>query len=405
MRIDTSGNLGLGVTPSASFAGYKTFQIASQGVISSDSTSNGELEINNNAYRAVTTAALTYINSFAATKYAQYQGVHRWFTAASGTAGDPITFTQAMTLDASGNLLVGKTATTNTTPGIVISSGLYAATASSTSTNLATNNGAALNLINSSATDGNFSNIGAYNSNGLVVSQIDFINVSHASRTGDIAFLTHNGSSLLERARITAAGDFLVGTTSSATNRRFEVQSTGDGSGQLGLRNSGATAGLYWTMGPNASNNIVVYNQSSVGVFISDGNTSWSSSSDERLKTDLKNIENAFDKVATLRAVTGRFKTDAEGVSRAFLIAQDVESPHWRPNNGHLNPQRRIQIQNSLVEHPAGTARLTGTVRRASHGAIRAERGKRGAALGCDVESGLACHHNPTFVGEINDYL
>jgi hypothetical protein len=103
---------------------------------------------------------------------------------------------------------------------------------------------------------------------------------------------------------VTAGGDLLVGTTSSATNRRFEVQSTGDGSGQLGLRNSGATAGLYWTMGPNASNNIVVYNQSSVGVFISDGNTSWSSSSDERLKTDLKNIENAFDKVATLRAVT-----------------------------------------------------------------------------------------------------
>jgi hypothetical protein len=64
-----------------------------------------------------------------------------------------------------------------------------------------------------------------------------------------------------------------------------------------------------------------------------------------------------------------------------------------------------LQIQNSLVEHPAGTARLNGTVRRASHRAIRAERGKRGAAAGCDVESGLAYHHNPTFVGEINDYL
>jgi hypothetical protein len=34
-------------------------------------------------------------------------GTYKWFQAASGTAGDPITFTQAMTLDASGNLGIG----------------------------------------------------------------------------------------------------------------------------------------------------------------------------------------------------------------------------------------------------------------------------------------------------------
>jgi len=70
----------------------------------------------------------------------------------------------------------------------------------------------------------------------------------------------------------------------------------------------------------------VLYNQSSVGVYIVDGGTSWTGSSDERLKTDLQPIENATAKVATLRAVTGRFKTDAEDVSRAFLIAQDVQA-------------------------------------------------------------------------------
>jgi hypothetical protein len=37
--------------------------------------------------------------------------VHQWFNAPSGTAGNAITFTQAMTLDASGNLLVGTTGT------------------------------------------------------------------------------------------------------------------------------------------------------------------------------------------------------------------------------------------------------------------------------------------------------
>jgi hypothetical protein len=39
--------------------------------------------------------------------------VHQWFTAVSGTANTAITFTQAMTLDASGNLLVGVTSGTS----------------------------------------------------------------------------------------------------------------------------------------------------------------------------------------------------------------------------------------------------------------------------------------------------
>ena len=46
----------------------------------------------------------------ATTLYSQLSGAHKWFTAPSGTAGNPITFTQAMTLDALGNLLVGLTA-------------------------------------------------------------------------------------------------------------------------------------------------------------------------------------------------------------------------------------------------------------------------------------------------------
>jgi hypothetical protein len=43
-------------------------------------------------------------------------GLHKWFNAPSGTAGNAITFTQAMTLDASGNLLVGTTANASGTP-------------------------------------------------------------------------------------------------------------------------------------------------------------------------------------------------------------------------------------------------------------------------------------------------
>jgi hypothetical protein len=55
-------------------------------------------------------SAFVYKTSDYATYYRQNVGQHRWFIAPSGTAGNTATFTQAMTLDASGNLLVGLTA-------------------------------------------------------------------------------------------------------------------------------------------------------------------------------------------------------------------------------------------------------------------------------------------------------
>ena len=53
--------------------------------------------------------AWNYYNTAAAAKYEMVSGTHTWFNAASGTGGTAITWTQAMTLDASGNLLVGTT--------------------------------------------------------------------------------------------------------------------------------------------------------------------------------------------------------------------------------------------------------------------------------------------------------
>jgi hypothetical protein len=97
--------------------------------------------------------------------------------------------------------------------GVIKADGTFISTASSSSTNLATGNGGQLSLFNSNSTDGNFSNIGGYNSNSLVTSQICFINESHTSRTGEIAFLTHNGSSMPERMRIDQSGNILIGTT------------------------------------------------------------------------------------------------------------------------------------------------------------------------------------------------
>jgi hypothetical protein len=103
MRIDSSGNLGLGVTPSAWNSGYKTMQLltgALYGTSSRDTNLGANVFVNAGGGYA-------YIQSSFATNYTQFNGVHSWYTAPSGTAGDAISFTQAMTLDASGNLLVG----------------------------------------------------------------------------------------------------------------------------------------------------------------------------------------------------------------------------------------------------------------------------------------------------------
>ena len=75
------------------------------------------------------------------------------------------------------------------------------------------------------------------------------------------------------------------------------------------------------------TNTLQVFNQTSgTGVSLAAGGTSWGSYSDERLKENLTPISDALSKVNTLRAVTGKYKTDEAGTSRSFLIAQDVQA-------------------------------------------------------------------------------
>ncbi|NBX50918.1 hypothetical protein EBT25_13550, partial [bacterium] len=97
--LDSSGNLGLGVTPSAS-----TLPIiqSTYGVFSG----NTNINIMNNAYY---NSGWKYVGTGLAAQYQQDTGKHIWYTAASGTAGNPITFTQAATLTANGDYLVGTT--------------------------------------------------------------------------------------------------------------------------------------------------------------------------------------------------------------------------------------------------------------------------------------------------------
>lgn len=104
MRIDSSGNLGLGVTPSAWSSGYKALQVNTGLAFFADASNSYSIT---NGY--LSTTGFKYVNTNPATYTASEAGKFAWYIAPSGTAGAAITFTQAMTLDASGNLLVGTT--------------------------------------------------------------------------------------------------------------------------------------------------------------------------------------------------------------------------------------------------------------------------------------------------------
>jgi hypothetical protein len=106
LRIDTSGNLGLGVTPSAWEAGNKAIDFGGSSAIWQGVA--GQNAILRNAYYNGT--SWIYKTTAAASRFNQSaDGSFFWSTAPSGTAGNAISFTQAMTLDASGNLGVGVT--------------------------------------------------------------------------------------------------------------------------------------------------------------------------------------------------------------------------------------------------------------------------------------------------------
>jgi hypothetical protein len=103
LTLDPSGNLGLGVTPSA-WVDYTGFQIGTQGSIGATST---VINFSQNVYYG--SSGNSYIANGNAAMYQMNDGVHGWRIAGSGTAGNAITFTQAMTLDASGRLGIGTT--------------------------------------------------------------------------------------------------------------------------------------------------------------------------------------------------------------------------------------------------------------------------------------------------------
>ena len=105
--LSNSGNLGLGVTPSAWTLG-KAFEIGALGTAVWNVDNNNVVYTQNAYYQG----GWKYARSAVASCFDQNVGSHRWFTSTdpTPTAGNAISFTQALTLDANRNLLLNGTA-------------------------------------------------------------------------------------------------------------------------------------------------------------------------------------------------------------------------------------------------------------------------------------------------------
>lgn len=284
-------NLGIGVTPSAWGSSYKAIQLG--GTVPYITSNNQYLGVGANYYRDGSANHVYVTSSVAATNYTQEAGVHKWWNAPSGTAGNAISFTQAMTLDASGNLLVGTTSQYG-------------------SQKLSLNGGIAIDGRSASTP-------------GLSEKSDDDTGIFWP--TANTLGFTTGGS---ERARIDSSGNLLVGTTSSdgvftgtAVNTGTAIERTGsigkqrnDDACAYWSKASGFTAGAFHSFWVNGSQ---------VGSISTSGSsTAYNTSSDYRLKEDIQPMTGALAKVAALKPCTYKWKAD--GSDGEGFIAHELQS-------------------------------------------------------------------------------
>jgi hypothetical protein len=303
---DASGNLGLGVTPSAWGSGYKILELGRAGTSLFSNASNGNLGLFGNVYVDTSLTSRYANNGFAVQFLAtNTNGGFAWNIAPSGIAGNAITFTQAMTLDASGNLLVA-TATNHNTRVAIKSSG--------------TNQHLVFEQENSSADGWGIRNYGGGGGN------LEFSRMTSTT--------TFTPAMTLD-----TSGNLLVGTTSAVLAGKITVQYNGASARGISLDNT-----------YNGTVNAVScsYNGAYVGGLTSSATaTALVTSSDVRLKENIVDAASALESIISMPIRQFDWKVDGSHTNYGVVAQEAYEyAPEmvtqgdlWSVDYGRITPR------------------------------------------------------------------
>jgi hypothetical protein len=291
MRIDSSGNVGIGATSPSSYNSIMNdLVVAGSGdsgiTIASGTSSEGSI-----AFADGTSGADAYRGWI---NYNHNSNFMRFFTNA----------TERMRIGADGNVGIG-------TGSGQIAAPLHVDGVSSTGV------AGYLRLQNETANTGY---TGVYfSADPTYAKQAIYAQRAAPNGGGSLIFAVDSATDAAdvaisdEKIRIDSSGNLLVGTTVSPAY------------GVMNLKNPADAA--RWQVGPNEFGNFVVYNQSAVGVYLTDGGTSWTGTSDERLKENINDIGPVLETIKNYQCVNFSYKANQSKKANSIgFIAQDWEN-------------------------------------------------------------------------------
>ena len=303
-RFDSSGNFGLGVTPSAwnqnhaIDLGYSGANYAS---IAYRASNNGTI-VANNLYLNSSDSWI-YKNTAAAGLYQIIGGAHYWARAVSGTGGTSAdsTLTTGMLLDASGNLGIGTTSPSSYGKLAVAAVG-------------GTNFISMVDTANS-------------NKYGRLVYDNDYF--SYKPNSGTAAFTVDPSGNLLV-GTTTVIGKITSDNTSTNANNGVFRSGVNSYTGNNLISSSYTAAGTGWNIflgqsgdGSQVSNNcIFIYGNGNVA----NQNNSYGAISDIKLKENIVDATPKLDKLMQVRVRNYNLKGEYSQHKQLGVIAQELES-------------------------------------------------------------------------------
>ena len=310
MRLDASGNLGLGVTASAWYTGYTALQVGESAALFSNRTSadTRTTQLANNAYLNSGATNWIYAQTDEATRYEQVNGEHNFYSVVSGSAGGNITWgTSKMTITSTGNVGIGTSSPTN---GSSFNKFLHIDGGS-------VNSALCLSGLNvaGQATIG-------YDSGNLYIEALG----NATGTNNNILFSTTSTNSSftrIERMRITSGGELFFGCTTQPGAGNATTGAAFGPSGYIIAQRNSATAAF---LGRGTNDGVILsfYKDTTpVGSISTNAN---SLPSDLNFKKNINNLDLGLNLITKLRPVTYNHKIDDDGAALSTgFIAQELE--------------------------------------------------------------------------------